>query len=109
MTTLTSAAELAGLILLILAIALVVRRRPARPQPARRQPARPDLRLISRQATPTSAIGRQQPRSGPKPVLVLVEDRVPGPAALELEETVSAGDEEDAVPEAGSVLATRDR
>jgi hypothetical protein len=105
MSTLTSAAELAGLILLILAIALVVRRRPARPQPARR----PDLRLISRQATSATAAGRHQPRSGPKPVLVLVEDRVPGPAALELEETVSAGDEEHAVPEAGSVLATRDR
>jgi hypothetical protein len=104
MTTLTSAAELTGLILLILAIALVVRRRPGRPQRAR-----PDLRLVSRQATPPTAAGRHQLQPGPKPVLVLVEDRVPGPAALELEETVGAGDEEHAVPEPGSILATRDR
>jgi hypothetical protein len=104
MTALTSAAELAGLILLILAIALAARRRPARPRPAR-----PDLRLISRQASPATAAGRPPGWPARKPVLVLVEDRVSRPAALELEEAVGAGDQEHAVPEAGSILATRDR
>ena len=103
MTTVTSAAELAGLILLVLAIALGLRRRPARRRPALRL-------IISRDQRPAAgapAAGR--PPQARKPALALVEDRVPGTAALQLEEAVGAGDQEHSVPEPGSVLAARDR
>jgi hypothetical protein len=39
----------------------------------------------------------------------LVEDGVPGPAALQLEEAVGSGDEQYAVPQPRRVLAARDR
>jgi hypothetical protein len=44
-----------------------------------------------------------------RPARPLVEDRVAGAAALELEEAVGAGGEQHPVPEAGGVLAARDR
>ena len=102
MTTVTSAAELAGLILLALAVALGLRRRPARRRPA--------LRLIvSRDPAPAACAPAAHQPPARRPPLALVEDRVPGPAALELEEAVGAGDQEHSVPEPGSVLAARDR
>lgn len=121
MTSLTSAAEIAGLTLLVLALTLAMRRRPARPRPefsrprpSQPQPGRPALRLVSRAASPAAAPGASTaqaagPAQARRPTLALVEDRVPGAAALELEEAIGAGDQEHSVPEPGSVLATRDR
>jgi hypothetical protein len=43
-----------------------------------------------------SAIAATRIRTGPRPALV--EDRVPRPAPLELEEAVGPGDHQDAVP-----------
>lgn len=110
MTSLTSAAEIAGLTLLVLALALAGRQRSARPrpEPSQAQPGRPAPRIITREASPAAApaAGRAQ---ACEPALALVEDRVPGAAALELEEAIGAGDQEHSVPEPGSVLATRDR
>jgi hypothetical protein len=40
---------------------------------------------------------------------VSVEDRVPGAAPLQLEEAVSLGDQQDAVPQPGRRVAARDR
>jgi hypothetical protein len=113
MIHLTSAAEVAGLILLALALALANLRRTA----ARRARRRPVLRVVgstgpagaraaaTRPAATSADDARPKPArpagTGPdlaRPALslvagrTLVEDRVPGAAALELEEPVRTGD-----------------
>jgi hypothetical protein len=105
MSALISAAELAGLTLLALAVAVAIRRRP------RRRPARPALRLVQPVADPAARPdpAAEDPDPAGRPALVLVEDGVPRPAALEFEESVGAGDEQHAVPQPRGVLATRDR
>ena len=58
-------------------------------------------------AAPWQAV-LQEPVSAPA-LPVLVEDRLSGPASLELEETVGTGDQYDPVPEPCGILAARDR
>ena len=129
MSPMTTAADAAGLTLLILAIVVANARRPAW-WPARRRPA---LRLVDRdpdqaarqrdshtagQRTRTAAADRgyranrartAAGRPHSRPALVLVENRVSGPAALQLEEPIGPGDEQHAVPQPRGVLAARDR
>lgn len=79
MSPVTADGDLAGLALLAAAAALTLRSW---------RPARPR-------------------RAAPLPVSV--EDRLPGPASLQLEESVRLGDEQDAVPQLGRSVAARDR
>jgi hypothetical protein len=98
MIHLTSAAEVAGLILLALALALANLRRTA----ARRARRRPVLRVVGSTGPAGARAAAARPAgTGPnlaRPALslvagrTLVEDRVPGAAALELEEPVRTGD-----------------
>jgi hypothetical protein len=113
MTHVTSAAEVAGLILLAVALTLASLRRTA----ARRARRRPVLRLV-RSTGPAAPRPAPAAAAGPdlaRPALslvagrTLVEDRVPGAAALQLEEPVRAGDKQHAIPQPRSVLAARDR
>jgi hypothetical protein len=113
MTHVTSAAEVAGLILLAVALTLANLRRTA----ARRARRRPVLRVVRstspagpRAAGATAAAGPDLARPALSLVAgrTLVEDRVPGPAALQLEEPVRAGDKQHAIPQPRSVLASRD-
>jgi len=117
MSALTSAGDAIGLILLTVAATVLAgithknaRRqlravqsvRACSPEP----PARlrlPALRVHDLHAG--SAAGAEQAATHP----VLVEDRVPGPAPLELEKAVGARDQQHAVPEPRSSLAARDR
>jgi hypothetical protein len=84
-SALASAGELTGLLLLALAIIA----------------AGPAARTAERAASPD--------RLGAVPPAGLVEDRVAGAAALELEEAVGPGDQQYAVPQSRGVRATRDR
>jgi len=105
MSVLSSAAELAGLILLALAVAAAGLRRRGKRAPALRL-----VRPAPGQAGPGAAgAAAAGPRRDRRPALVLVEDRVPGAAALQLEEPVGAGDEKHAVPQPRGVIAARDR
>jgi hypothetical protein len=66
---------------------------PAQYVPAQRVPPRaPAAVAISAQPTWQSRAANPPRRPG------LVEDRVPGPAALKLEEAVGPGDQQDAIP-----------
>src|SRR6516162_9215270 len=57
----------------------------------------------------TGSAGSSSPRTRrPLATAPSVEDRSPGPAALQLEEAVGAGDQQDAVPELPGRLAARD-
>jgi hypothetical protein len=125
MSHLTVAAEVAGLILLALAVALAnLRRTAARQARKRRARTRPALRLVrgtGPAAARATAAGAARRRPAARPALslvadrapaadrALVEDRVPGPAALQLEEPVGAGDQQHAVPQPRGVLTARDR
>jgi hypothetical protein len=125
MSRLTVAAEVAGLILLALAVVLAnLRRTAARQARKRRARTRPALRLVrgTAPAAPRAArSGTAMRRPAARPALSLVadrapaaapasvEDRVPGPAALELEEPVGAGHQQHAVPQPRGVLTARDR
>jgi hypothetical protein len=71
----------------------LAQRVPAQYVPAQRVPPRaPAAVAISAQPTWQSRAANPPRRPG------LVEDRVPGPAALKLEEAVGPGDQQDAIP-----------
>jgi hypothetical protein len=96
MSPLTSAGDVIGLMLLGTAIAAVALRaktvRRLRPRWLMRRPA---LRLVHQHTiVATSAtVQAKEPTPAPgRPRLVLVEDRVPRPAALQLEEAVGPRD-----------------
>jgi hypothetical protein len=102
----TSAAELVGLILVILAFVVANVRRPTWRPGGRRA----TLRLIAGTAPavrgPAGRPGRPSAASRPASS---VEDGIPRPAALQLEEAVGLGDEQHAVPQARGILAARNR
>lgn len=116
MSAVTSVGDLAGLLLLLVAgivstaATTILRRpaahrdetRPARPYHQSSDPADPALPAI----TGTRA---DPPAGSRKGRGTLVEDRVAGPAALQLEETVGPGDQQYAIPQPRSVVAARDR
>jgi hypothetical protein len=100
MSPVTTAGDLTGLFLLATALVITalltsartIARRAAdadRPPDAAEGPARPTAPARPDQARPSQA-SRPEPGS--------VEDRIAGPAALELEEAVGAGDQQYAVP-----------
>ncbi len=115
------AGDIAGLFLLGAALALVTgatrQRRagqaeppaqPTRPAEPITEPAGPGIALAWEPAPAAWQAVLQEPACAP-PLPVLVEDRLPGPAPLELEEAVGAGDQDDAVPEPCGSLAARNR
>ena len=111
MNAMTRAAELTGLILLVLAFVVANVRRPAW-HPGRRQLRRrsPALRLIN--GSPGAAGGQDDgPGRPPDPsrLPASVEDRISRPAALQLEEAVGLGDKQHAIPQPRGILAARDR
>jgi hypothetical protein len=97
MNPLTDAGDLAGLILLAAALVIAA--------------ALTAGRALVRYAAPRRAAlaatraGIQAAASGDGSV----EDRIASPAALQLEEAVSPGDQQHAIPQPRGVLATRDR
>jgi hypothetical protein len=116
MSPVTSVGDLAGLLLLLAAAILTAAAR----RTARRPAARPDeTRPAGTHDQPSDPTGPAQPSttgirtaaaaSSGLAVRPLVEDRVAGPAALQLEEAVSPGDQQYAIPQPRSVLAVRNR
>lgn len=134
MSPVTNAGDMAGLLLLAAAVVtsaarITVRSIARRGAAGRDKPSAAGQGLTSGQALTTgqgltsgealtacqapTASAQGQPTAGtPATVgrpLSLVEDRIPGPAPLQFEEAVGAGDEQYAVPQPRRVLAARDR
>ncbi len=116
MSPVTSVGDLAGLFLLlaagiVTAAATSTLRRPAahRDETCRASPDhQPSDQADQAQLGPTGTSTDPPASSGPGRG-TLVEDRVAGPAALQLEEAVSPGDQQYAIPQPCSVVAARDR
>jgi hypothetical protein len=98
MRTLTSAGDVTGLTLLAAAVvAAIVRTNAWRRLRPRWLARRPALRLVHQHTIVATSATVQADKAVPAPAqgrprLVLVEDRVSGPAALELEEAVGPRD-----------------
>jgi hypothetical protein len=102
MNPVTNAGDLAGLILLaaavLAAVALTASRAITRYAATRRAAL-----AAMRAGTQAAALADTADSDG------LVEDRIPSPGALQLEEAVGPGDQQYAIPQPRGVLAARDR
>ena len=95
MNAVSAAGDLIGIFLLVVAAGVAVAGGGPRGRPAASPP-----RAQAQARVPGPRLGTA--------AAVSVEDRIPGPAALQLEEAVGARDEQDAVPELASSVAARD-
>jgi hypothetical protein len=102
MNPMTNAGDLAGLILLAAAILTAATLTAGRAIARYAAPRRAAL-ATTRAGAQATAVAASADGDG------LVEDRIPSPAALQLEEAVCPGNQQYAIPQPGGVLAARDR
>jgi hypothetical protein len=102
MNPLTNAGDLAGLILLAAAIVTGAALAAGRALTRYAAPRRSAMAAM-RAGTQTTAVADTAGGDG------LVEDRIPSPGALQLEEAVGPGDQQYPIPQPRGVLAARDR